>query len=319
MFITIEKAVEILRTRDNFHILTHANPDGDTLGSGYGLCSILQSIGKNAKVLCADVIPQKFEYMMIAVEEQEFDVETVIAVDVADSKLLGSYQSLESDIVLCIDHHVSNRGFAQNTYLDSKSSACAEVIFDISKEMGVELSDDAAMCLYTGIATDTGCFKYSNTTPKTHRTAATLMEKNFNASEINYNMFDLKNKSMVLLERAFLDSLTFYSEGKIAIAEITNEMLKSTGSDEDEDLGGITSLPRQIKGVEVGVTIKQRGENQYKVSVRTSSIVNASVICGYFGGGGHPRAAGCEFFDTLENVKTILAEKITSMLAEKMN
>ncbi len=317
MFVGIERAVEILRSNDDFYILTHISPDGDTLGSAYGLCSILQSIGKRARVLCADEIPKKFSYMFYTVDNQEFEADTIIAVDVADAKLLGDNIKYVDDILLCIDHHISNKDFAKNTFLDTKAAACAEIIYDISVFMKTPLSDKAAMCLYTGISTDTGCFKYSNTTPKTHMTAAKLLEKDFIASDINYKMFDLKKKSMLMLEREVIDTLAFYADGKLAIACVTTEMLKKAGCSENEDLGAVTSIPRQIEGVEVGVTIKQKGDNHYKISMRSSALVNASEICAFFGGGGHPRAAGCEFFDTVDNIKEKISTKIISVLLDK--
>lgn len=317
MLIDIKKAVDILKNHDNFYVLTHVNPDGDTLGSGYALCGALQRMGKKAKVLCADTIPEKFHYMFKAVEEQEFEAETIVAVDAADPKLLGENKRFEKDIILCIDHHVSNLKYAQNTLLDVNSAAAAEIIYDVINALGVKFDKRLSACLYTGIATDTGCFKYSNTSPRTHRIAAELMEYGFNAGKINYVMFDLKSKSTIMLEQQLLQDIGFYCDGKIAVAVLTTEMINAAQLSENDDFGGISSIPRQIEGVEVGITIRQKGENHFKASVRTSGLVDASELCKRFGGGGHPRAAGCELDGEAQTVRQLMVDVVTEILHSK--
>ena len=171
--ISFAEAAEILKKYDKYLILTHAHPDGDTLGSGFGLCSALRQIGKNANVIGCDEIPNKFGYLTVEGSE-DFEPETVISVDVADERLLGSLQDIYADkVLLAIDHHSTNTGFAENLYSEGDSAAAAECTFRVIKELGARITPFIASCLYTGIATDTGCFKFSNTTSSINTIADT--------------------------------------------------------------------------------------------------------------------------------------------------
>ncbi|MBO5929395.1 MAG: bifunctional oligoribonuclease/PAP phosphatase NrnA [Clostridia bacterium] len=300
--VTVEKAAEILTTVDNIVILTHQFPDGDTLGSAFALCRALQTFGKKVRVLCHDVIPEKYEYMTAAVPQPEFEPLFVCAVDVADSKLLGeSLQKYTDKVELCIDHHGSHREFEKQLLLNADMGATAMLIYQVITAMGVTVDAVMADCLYTGIATDTGCFKYSNTTPLTHRMAAELMEAGANAETINRAMFDIKSRARVSLEQMALQSIAFYDNGRSAFMQITEEMIQASGANEN-DMEGLSPLPRQIEGVWVGVMLRQKADGDYKISVRTGTHADASAICGLLGGGGHPRAAGCTLSGTAEQV-----------------
>ncbi len=291
--VTVKKAAAMLKAADNILILTHQFPDGDTLGSAFALCRALQTMGKKARVLCHDAIPEKYDYMTAAVSQPDFEESFVCAVDVADSKLLGeSLQSYVDRVELCIDHHGSHRAFEKHLLLDAAMGATAMLIYQVITEMGVAVDTVMADCLYTGIATDTGCFKYSNTNPLAHRMAAQLMEAGANAEAINRAMFDIKSRARVQLEQAALQSIVFYDEGRTAFMRITEEMITQAGANEN-DMEGLSPLPRQIEGVWVGVMMRQKADGDYKISVRTGTHADASAICGLLGGGGHPRAAGC--------------------------
>ena len=177
MQINLKETAEFLKTHDNYYILTHQSPDGDTLGSGFALCYALRGMGKNANVLCSDEFPKRYHYMYADYEPQKFSPETIVAVDVADSKLLGTKLAQYGDYVdLCIDHHISNTEYAKRLLIYPDASAACEVLYRVLSEMETELNKNIAACLYTGISTDTGCFKYGNTTRLAHIIAAKLME-----------------------------------------------------------------------------------------------------------------------------------------------
>ncbi len=291
--VTVSQAVALLREADRILILTHHFPDGDTLGSGYALCRALHSLGKQARVVCSDPIPQKYAYMWEGMEEQDFVPAFVCAVDVADANLLGDkLQPYAEQTELCIDHHASHRSYEKRLLLDAEMGANAMLILQVIEELGVTVDVGMADCLYTGIATDTGCFKYSNTTPLAHRMAAQLMELGAHAEPINRAMFDIKSRARIALEQQALQSIQFYAEGRIAVMKITEEMMKTSGACEG-DMEGLSPLPRQIEGVWVGATLRRKADGSYKVSVRTGSHADASEICTLLGGGGHARAAGC--------------------------
>lgn len=293
--ISIEKAAEILKSHDNYTILSHANPDGDTVGCAYGLCRALQKIGKKARIRCADPFSKRFSYMWEGVEFGEFPEETVISVDVADAKLLGDLrEEYEGKVFLAIDHHVSHVDFQEYLCIEPLAAACAQTVYKIIKAMGIELDSGIASCLYTSIATDTGCFKFSSVTPETHIIAAELMKYDFDFAEINYVHFDLKTKERIAVEESIYRDMKYYLGGKCAAVILTKAVFDSVDS---EDANGFADIPRRIEGVEVGVTLKEKKGGVWKVSMRSKNSVDVQKICGEFGGGGHKNAAGCSFKD----------------------
>ena len=163
--IDIEAAAEFLSAHDNYTILCHASPDGDTTGCGYGLCKALRKIGKKANICCADDFSPRFSFMWENTENENFAEETVISVDVADSRLLGANrEKYEGKVKLAIDHHVSHVDFAESLCLEPYAAACGQTIFKIIKAMEIPMDKDIAACLYTAIVTDSGCFKFSSVT-----------------------------------------------------------------------------------------------------------------------------------------------------------
>lgn len=320
-FVSLEYAADFLKENDNFVILTHQNPDGDTLGSGFGLAMVLDRLGKKSTVICSDEIPQKYEYFT-SLAPQNADLSkktTIVAVDVADAKLLGKLeQKYASEVELCIDHHISNIGYAKATYLDSNAAANCECIYDLAGALAVDVDKDIALALYTGISTDTGCFRFSNTTAKTLRIGADLMEIGIDTAEINRIMFETKSRIRVELEKMALEAMEFHFNDKCAVITVTRDMYEKTGC-KDEDLEGITSISRSIEGVTVGVTLRERQEGGFKISVRTYPPIDASKICKRVGGGGHIRAAGCQLGAeyTVEQAKTEMLKHIKAVLEEE--
>ena len=309
MLISLSNAASFLKEKDNFTIITHAHPDGDTLGSGIGLCLALRALGKKANVINDEEIPPKFRYLEI--EPQEFEEETVVAVDIADVTLMGKgiRAKYESGVDLSIDHHGSNKLFAKMNYINASAAAAAQIVYELIGLLGVEITPQIADRLYTGISTDTGCFRYANVTPDTHRVAAKLMECGADAAKINVRMFETKTRTYAALERLALDSMQFFYDGKCALITITRDMFAQSGSDENE-CDGIAAISRQIEGVLVGVTMRERRDGTYKASVRSHDPVNASAICAKLGGGGHPNAAGCQLPGTREEATKLLIDTI---------
>lgn len=312
--IDVKECSALLKEYDNYLILTHRNPDGDTLGSAFALKRALAVMGKHSMVRCIDDIHPKFSYLWAELDNTDIEFDKIIAVDVADKKLLGEeFERLYGDrIWLCIDHHMSNREYAENLLLQDRAAA-AVVIYEVICELGVEITPEIANCIYTGLATDTGCFMFSNTTPTVHRIAAEVMEKGADYTQINRLMFETKTLSYLKLEQMAMASIESHFDGKCAIMTITRKMFEESGSSSSE-CDGIASLPRKIEGVQVGVTIRERHNGSYKVSLRTVEPIDASKICGKLGGGGHNRAAGCEFDCSLDEAKQTLLEIIEAEL-----
>lgn len=294
MMISLNEAASMLQKAERAVILCHQYPDGDTLGSGTALCRGLRSLGKRAAVRCSDAIGPKYRFLFEGLPDDSFEPDLIVSTDVADEELLGEplLSRYGGKIDLCIDHHASNAGFAKFRYVDPKSAATCEIVFALLKLLGAEIDTATASCLYTGISTDTGCFKYVNTTPTTHRIAAELLEKGAPASDIDRAMFDTKSRARLDMERRVLDSIRYDCGGKVAVIRITKQMIAESGAEED-DLDGLSTIPREIEGVLIGVTLREKDNGAYKVSLRARPPANAAEICEKFGGGGHKGAAGC--------------------------
>lgn len=315
MRITLKECAEIISGYNSFLILTHASPDGDTLGSAFALKRALGKIGKKSCVVCNDEIPQKYSFLWNGITNEEIEFEAIIAVDVADKKLLGdeTVKKYGDRIVLSIDHHLSHRDFAQNTFMCDRASN-TENIYALLNEMNIPIDEGIATCIYCGMATDTGCFLFTNTTAETHKIAAVLIEKGADFATVNRKIFETKTASYLKLEQLALSTIEFHFGGKCAIMQITQEMFRRSNSN-DGECDGIASLPRKIEGVVIGVTIREKENGNYKVSIRTVEPYDAAELCAHFGGGGHNRAAGCEFECSLEEAKNELLKLIGEKLA----
>lgn len=312
-------AAALLKENDNILILCHKSPDGDTLGCAYALCRALQKMGKKARISVWGTIPRSFDYMDDNIENEMFDPEFTVAVDVASLELLGdeNYRSQYKDrIDLCIDHHGSNTDYAKYTLLETEPEAAAatETVLLLLYELGVEIDSEIAECIYTGLSTDTGCFRYSNTTSRTLRMAADMVDKNIPFDLVNKRMFETRTKTYNALETLALSSMEMFFDGKCALISITQDMYRRSGSDESES-HPLKAIPRQIEGVLVGVTLKEDTDGTYRASVRTDPPANACNICSRLGGGGHKRASGCDVpGKTLEEAKKAILESIKTEL-----
>ncbi|MCI5514724.1 MAG: bifunctional oligoribonuclease/PAP phosphatase NrnA [Eubacterium sp.] len=315
MKINVEKCAQILREKDNILILTHAHPDGDTLGCGFALCRALLELGKKARVICADEIQKKYAYLMQDLDMPSFDEDYVVAVDVATENLLGSLQDVYGGkIDMCIDHHGSNTDYAKYLLLNADAAAACEIIFKVIKALGVDIDKNIANCLYTGLTTDTGCFRYSSATSNTYRAAAELIDLGADNGKINRIMFETKTKTYAALERMAIEGMQFFCNERICVITVTQDMYKKTGSNEQET-EAIAPLTRQTEGVEIGLTIREKPDGTCKCSIRTYESVDASALAACFGGGGHKQASACKFDCGVEEAKQMLVKKGEEMLS----
>lgn len=311
--IDITQVAKLLKDNDNILIICHKSPDGDTLGSAFGLYFALTKVGKSARVECSDEFPKRYGFIYDGYIEKQFEPEFIVSVDLADVQLFGDKLLHLSDKVdLCIDHHSSNTMYAKNSYV-SITAATAEIVYNIIDKMEIEFDMQIATALYTGICTDTGCFKFSNTTSSTHRIAAIMIDYGAPYQMINRVMFDTKSTARILVERSVYNSIQYFFEGKCALCVISRSLMDESGADEYE-IEGISALPRQIEGVEVGVTIRENINGGFRVSIRTSDAVNASEIACMLGGGGHARAAGCSVSGSLEEVISTITDKVKTVM-----
>lgn len=310
--ITLNEVVSLLQENDNILILTHKSPDGDTLGGALALFYALKKCNKTAKVIYQEKFSSKFKYLFENYKGDYFKEQFIVSVDVAAPTLFEDKCSkFDGKINLCIDHHKENRVDAENKYVDPDAAAVCEIIYDIIEELNVEIDNDIANAIYTGIATDTGCFRYPNTTEKTHEVAAKVMEK-ADWVKINNDNFEIKSKSYIKMERFMYETMEFYAGGKCAISFLSKSMQDAVGASVDE-MEGLPSIPKNIEGVLMGITIKEKEEG-YKISVRTQQGVDANEFCKKFDGGGHATAAGCLIKGHIENVKYALIREAEEYL-----
>ncbi|MDD5952649.1 MAG: DHH family phosphoesterase [Oscillospiraceae bacterium] len=319
MTASLNNIVALLTQQENVTVISHRSPDGDTLGSAVALGLALRQAGKDVDFLCHDQIPQKFHYLFAPAPEwlkrKEDPIAAakgrfLIAVDVADPKLMGdSLQALSDQIDLCIDHHKMSVEFAKVTYREADSAATGEIIYTLLCQMGTTITPEIAGCIYTAVSTDTGCFKYVNTTPRTLRIAADMVESGAPASDINRWMFDTITRGRLELQKLALETLEYPYDGRCVTMVISREMMKQAGAS-GEDVEGINGIPRQIDGALVGITIREKKSGGYKISMRSQPPVDSSAICAVFGGGGHVGAAGCTFDEPLECVKEKLVKAV---------
>ncbi|MBQ8014771.1 MAG: bifunctional oligoribonuclease/PAP phosphatase NrnA [Clostridia bacterium] len=315
MRIDLHETAKLLEKSNNILLLCHSHPDGDTLGSATALARALISAGKKVRIECSDPIPNDFSFMFEGLETFDFEPELIVAVDVADIKLLGkeSEGRYQGRIDLCIDHHASNMLYADKVYLEPDSASAAEIIYLLLGVMGAEITPAMASCLFTGVSTDTGCFRFSNTTVRTFEIAAELARLGADTYNIIQIFFETKTKTFAALERLALDSMRFYFSDKCAVICVTQDMYKRSGSDESE-VDRLSNLPRQVEGVLVGVTVRELKDGNFKASVRTHGNIDASAICKRLGGGGHMGAAGCTLYGTKQQAINSLLKEIQAEL-----
>ena len=313
MKINVKECAALLKEQDNILILTHAHPDGDTLGGGFGLCRALLKMGKRARVINADDIPKKYDYLYADIPQYKFKENYVVAVDVATENLLGALAEVyASRIDLCIDHHGTNAEYAKNLLLKETPAAC-EIVYELVLELGVQIDNRMADCLFTGITTDTGCFRYASVTSSTLRIAADLIESGADNGRINRAMFETKTKSYAHLEKLALEGMEFYCGDRVAVMTVTQEMYKITGANEQET-ETLAPMTRQVEGVEIGIIIREKPDGTCKASLRMFESVNAAELAKNFGGGGHPQAAACRFDCSVEEAKQRLIDKCGEIL-----
>ncbi|MBQ8603586.1 MAG: bifunctional oligoribonuclease/PAP phosphatase NrnA [Oscillospiraceae bacterium] len=313
--IEVNQAAELLLAKDNILVLCHKNPDGDTLGSAAALCHVMKNMGKTIAAICHHSIPAKYDYLDIPLYNEEFEVEYVVSVDVAGVNLLGeNLAHYAHKVDLCIDHHESNNGYSNYLCLKEDYPAAAQLMYEIIVAMGCEITPHVADCLYTGLITDTGCFKYSSTTPLTHIVGARLMELGAQHTMLVEKFFMSKTAKAVKLEKFMLNNLEYHFDDRCALLALTREVMQDI-KPEPTDIDGLSSMPRNFEGVDVSILIRPlREDGSYKLSIRTGETVNANEIAAALGGGGHIRAAGCEVIGSIDSVKKAILKEVENVL-----
>ena len=302
----------LLREHDNFLVLTHARPDGDTMGTGAALCYGLNKMGRTAFLFHNHQFKDNHPWIAEPYLAPEGYVpDYVVSVDTASRAMLA--EGFSGKVDLAIDHHGSNTGYAENTHVVSEKASCAEVLMDILRPMLGGFDKTIADLLYIAVSTDTGCFVYGNTSGDTLRAAAELCDAGASNTALNKILFRTSSIERLALEGMMYSTLRYYHDNKTIVSIVTREMFEKSGAQE-RDCADIAAIPGRVQGSATTVVIRELGENQCKLSVRTNGVVNASDLCAKFGGGGHAMAAGCTInqpvFEAEEQIVEAIAEAL---------
>lgn len=301
--LTVQETASYLRTLDDVLLLTHVRPDGDTVGSAAALCRALRDMGKTAYLLPNPEITATYEpYAAPYWAPEGFAPAHVVSVDIAALNLLPDNAAVYAPrIELAIDHHGSHGFFAARTCLDADAAACGEIVHDIIALL-TAVTPDIALPLYVAIATDTGCFVYSNTTARTHRIAAALLDTGIDAGPVNKALFRTKSRTRLAMESRMTADMTLFDHDRVVVMTIPLSLRQELHATE-ADIEELSSLAALVEGSDCGVTLRELRPGVVKISLRTGPRVDASAVCQRLGGGGHKAAAGATVNGTMDEVR----------------
>ncbi len=316
-----EKILKTIREERAFYLISHMLPDGDSVGSLLALGEVLLSMGKRVNLFAPNPIPLKYRFLdgseSVSYEGSLNDPEiTVIVLDSSDLERLGLFKEtiLDSKKIINIDHHVTNQNYGTINYVDPSAAATGEIIYRLIMDLGIELTENVARSLYVAISTDTGSFKYENTTANTHRVVAHLLELGLNPGMLSQIMFDERPASFYMILKEALSTLEFYENRRIAIMTLSKDIRERSGATTD-DLDGIVNYTRNIEGIELGILFYVESINEVKVGFR-SRVLDVSALAERLNGGGHARASGCRLNGDFQSVKEQVLHEALNLLKE---
>lgn len=318
---TLDEILKEIKQANKIVILTHESPDGDAIGSSLAMKFMVEALGKTADVIITE-FPRLFRFLPgvsdIKVDSEIKNYDLAIAVDCADEKRIAGKEYFDNaNKTISIDHHGSNKMFGDLNYVNPVSPACCEVLAEIYGYYELKITKEIGTCILTGIITDTGGFRHPGINPETFEFTADLIRIGVNVSDIYKRTLRTKTKSNFELSKRVIERMELLENDKVTFTYITSKDFEETQA-EIGDHEGLVEIGRDIEGVEISIFIRQKGEeNNYKVSMRSGNEINVSDICLMFGGGGHPKAAGCIIAGTLEEVKEKLMKEVRKGLQNK--
>lgn len=315
-----KEIVKLISEAGGIAIFPHVSADGDAIGSSLALALSLKNAGKKVVVYIEEDIPTVYRFLpgtelMSFSDSQDEAMDLNIALDTGDVGRLATRGEVffNAPCTINIDHHVTNTKYALLNFVDASSASTGEIIYTLLKKLKYTIDKDIATCLYTALSTDTGGFKYSNTTAETHRIAAELLSTGIDIGELSQRIFDNTTFTKLKLTQKSIELLELLQDDKLAVVALSQEDLNSTGA-KDEDCDGIVNIGRSIEGVEVSLLVKEKSNNEVRINLRSKTYVDVSEIAAAFGGGGHKRAAGCTVNGTLQEVRNQLIQAVKEKL-----
>ena len=320
---SIKTAKTAIKKFDKFLISAHINPEGDSIGSQIALASLLRRIGKDAIILNDSPVPHVLQFMngtenILKEMPRNFKFDAAIILDCPDMTRVGNVSEyIGSDkIVINIDHHISNENFGRYNWVNTKCSSVGEMIFELFKAFKLKIEYDEAVAIYAAIMTDTGSFKYTNTSSGTYRIAAELIDAGVRPYEIYGKIYETNSIQDTNLLSEALQTLKVSDDGKIAWLWVTKAMLKKTKASL-EGTEELINFARSIEGVEVAVLFRETGtKDRIKVSFRSKGRIDVNKLASYFGGGGHITASGCSVHGKIQDVESKVLDKARKMTSK---
>lgn len=309
-----------LRKAPTVALFSHVSPDGDCMGSMLALGLALKKLGKRVYLYNPDSVPFNLDFLPGASEVQNALPDPLpqllCFVDCTDLHRvnLEPSQLPEQAVILNLDHHISNQRFGTINWVDPEASASGEVVMELIRELEVTIDVEIATNIYTALVTDTGSFQFSNTTAKTHRLAADLLESGIDLQHIHLRIFDQKPLAQVELLRRGLSNLKLYAEGRLAVISLHKGDFEETGAVENLS-EGVINHARSIAGVEVAVLFKEVETRKIRIGFRSNLWFNVNDLASRFGGGGHKRAAGCSMEVSLDEAREAVIRVVEEELA----
>lgn len=293
---------DVLLSQKCVAIISHNNPDGDTLGSQLALASALSNAGVETMLLNNDTISEKYRFAAGNWQIQPYTEglelpETVVFVDCANMELAGystDHPALNGRMIINIDHHASNKQYGALNYVKADAAANCQNMYHVICALGAEITPEIATALYMGLSTDTGNFLFDNATSETLRIAAELKDCGADTNALRLNIYESSSHKRIALMKYILNDLHISRNGKYAWSKLHYDMMQEL-QPESTDIDGLINTIKDIDGVEVAMLFRGVGENKTKVSLRSKAWADVNAIANQFGGGGHIRAAGCSF------------------------
>lgn len=311
----MKEALEFLKSKDNFLILTHINPDGDALGSAFSLTAGLRTIGKNAITALLAPIPDKYDFKefeplyLYYRDVNMADFDNVISVDCGDIKRLGeakeAFERLDS---LNIDHHISNDAYADVNYIED-CAATGEIIYELLRALNAEFDKAARLGIYTAIVTDSGNLTFSNTTARSFNICAKMVNLGLNIPYAAGKIFNTRSLGATKLIALYIENLKLYNDGKISVSSLSLEEISGCGA-KAEDCETLINYGKDIESVEVTIFIRELNRDKYKLSMRSKTYADVGQIAANFGGGGHAKAAGCMVEGKYDEVERMVLDTV---------
>jgi bifunctional oligoribonuclease and PAP phosphatase NrnA len=310
-----QRIKEILANGREFMVVSHIDPDGDSIGSAFALSLALEKLGKETVVYLKDKVPYRYEFLprpgslVHDIPTKRFDA--IFVVDCGDFFRIGDgYEKFkEKGPIINIDHHNTNEAFGFLNIIDERASSTAEIVYAIIKSLDVRIDYDIAVNIYTAVLTDTGSFRYGSTNSKAFVICEEMMHLGVAPSYVAEKVYESHPKERFLLLRLALANLETYYDDRLAMMCITDEMFEQTGGSKEHTEGFVEFL-NEMKGLEVAIVARQIGKNRYKISMRSKGKIDVASITSRFGGGGHRNAAGCTIEGSINQVKQQLIEAV---------